>query len=57
MLHLFRKQSAETIARSELDEAQRGLIEAQRMRDYYTKIAEFHEVRIRSLSKSLGGGA
>ena len=52
-VNAFRKPSAEMVAQIELDDCKRGLLEAQRMRDYYMKIAEFHEVRINRLTQML----
>lgn len=49
---LFRKPSASELAIRELDDARRLLLESQRYRDYYTKMCEFHETRIRSLQSA-----
>lgn len=46
---LFRKPCAEELAQRELDESRRSLLEAERYRDYYGKMCEFHQSRIRSL--------
>jgi len=53
MMNPWRKPSAEELAQRELDDARRGLLEAQRHRDYYAKTAEFYQVRINSLTKQL----
>lgn len=47
----FATVDADTTARNELDAARVGLLEAQRQRDYYAKMAEFYEVRITALTK------
>lgn len=53
LIDAFRKPSAEVLAARELDDCKRDLLEAQRMRDYYMKIAEFQEVRINRLTQML----
>ena len=53
ILELFRKPSAEVMAQRELEDAKRMLLEAQRSKDYYTKMVEFYDTRIRSLNMSI----
>lgn len=53
LIDAFRKPSAEMLAQRELDDCKRDLLDAQRMRDYYMKIAEFQEVRINRLTQML----
>lgn len=55
-LSLFRKPTPEGMAHKLLEQHQRALIEAHYNKDYYAKIVEFHEMRIRSLSMSLKKG-
>lgn len=53
LIKIFQKPSAMTLARQELEEAQRYLLEFQKKRDFYAKLSEFSEVRIASLKKLL----
>lgn len=53
IIELFRKPSAEVIAQRELDESKRQLLSAQYSKDYYTKMVEFYETRIRTLTIQL----
>lgn len=52
-LELFRKPSAEVLAQRELDEDKRLLLETQRSKDYYSKLVEYYETRIRNLTIQL----
>jgi hypothetical protein len=53
MVELFRKPPAQLLARRELEESRRSLLQAQRMRDYYAAMCTFEAKRIASLSESL----
>lgn len=50
IIQTFRKPSADVMAQRELEENQRELLNSQRNRDYYAKLAEFYEVRIKTLN-------
>lgn len=52
-MSLFRKPSPDELVQRSLDQHCRSLLEAYHCKDYYTKIVEFHEMRIRSLSTAL----
>lgn len=45
----FRKPSAQVLAQREYEDAQRGLLEAQRSRDYYDSVVGFHSTRLSRL--------
>lgn len=47
----FRKPDADELAQRELEDSRRELMVAQRMRDYYIKMVEFHEMRVASLRR------
>jgi hypothetical protein len=53
MIELFRKPPAQQLARRELAESRRNLLQAQRMRDYYAAMCTFETKRIASLSDAL----
>lgn len=53
LIELFRKPSAEVLAQREYEDAQRSLLECQRMRDYYDSMVAFQITRSKSLSKQL----
>ena len=46
IMDLFCKQSAESAAKREYEDARRSLLECQRLRDYYSSMAEFYVKRI-----------
>lgn len=49
----IRPPSAEELAQRELDSDKRQLLEAQRNRDYFTKMVEFYDMRVRTLTSQL----
>ena len=51
-LHLLRKPDAATLALRELEDAERNLLEAERMQQYYTHLSAFYQQRIEQLSKT-----
>lgn len=53
LVELFRKPSAEVLAQREYEDAQRSLLECQRMRDYYDNMVNFQQTRITALRKML----
>jgi len=53
VVELFRKPSAEVLAQREYEDAQRSLLECQRMRDYYDNMVNFQKTRLASLQKML----
>ena len=53
LIELFRKPSAEVLAQREYEDAQRSLLECQRMRDYYDNMVNFQQTRITALRKML----
>jgi hypothetical protein len=57
IIELFRKPSAEVLAQRELEDAQRNLLECQRMRDYYENMVNFNSVRIKQTRAMLRGCA
>jgi hypothetical protein len=52
---LFRTPSAMTLAVRELEQAQRGLLEAQTSQEYAHRMSEYHSDRITRLTAYLGG--
>jgi len=46
LLNPFRNLSAEELIARELDQARRGLLEAQTARDYASAMVGYHEARI-----------
>ena len=48
-LHTFRKPSAATLARVELEEAQRQLLAAKSSAEYATRMAQYQSDRIQRL--------
>jgi hypothetical protein len=48
---LFTMPNADTLAKQELQDAQRGLLEAQKQADYFTAMANFYQTRINKLSQ------
>lgn len=52
-LEHFHPPSAEELAQRELDDDKRSLLEAQRQRDYFTKMVEFYDMRVRTLTSQL----
>lgn len=53
VFEVFRKPSADVLAQRELDDNKRMLLEAQRSKDYYSKMVDFYETRIRNLNYQL----
>jgi hypothetical protein len=53
IINMMRKPTANVLAARELDDARRDLLQAQRHRDYYQKLAEFHALRIDRLRNQL----
>lgn len=53
IMTLYRPPSAEVLAQREMEECRRDLLSAERMRDYYAKMAEFNKVRIIQLTKTI----
>lgn len=53
IMETLRPPSAEVLAQRELESSRRGLLEAQRNRDFYSKMAEFYAVRIDRLTTQL----
>ena len=53
LVELFRKPSAEVLAQREYEDAQRSLLECQRMRDYYDNMVNFQQTRLTALRKML----
>lgn len=53
LIDLWRTPSADELAQREMEECRRDLLNAERMRDYYAKMAEFNKVRITQLSKTI----
>jgi hypothetical protein len=51
---LFRTPSAMTLAVRELEQAQRGLLEAQTSQEYSHRMSEYHNDRIKRLTTYLG---
>lgn len=47
---LFTKPQASQLAQQELEDAKIDLLAAERMRDYYIKLAEFYRLRIDTLT-------
>ena len=54
MIELFRTPSAMTLAVRELEQAQRGLLEAQTSQEYSHRMSEYHNDRITRLTAYLG---
>jgi hypothetical protein len=52
-LNPFRTPSPEELVSRELDQARRGLLEAQSARDYATAMVLYHETRIDRLRSQL----
>jgi hypothetical protein len=57
MLSLVCKPTAEELAQREHEESRRHLLEAQRMRDYYEKMVEFHTTRVSRTRSVIRSGA
>lgn len=53
LIDLYRHPSAEVLAQREMEECRRDLLHAERMRDYYAKMAEFNKVRITQLTRAI----
>lgn len=53
LMKFFSPQSAEDIARKELAQAQRELLQADSHREYATRMAEYQRDRIRRLAAML----
>lgn len=59
LVESFRKPSAETLAQRELEEAKRSLLNAQSHQEYYKRLADYNEDRVRRLTgylKRANGG-
>ena len=59
LFETFRKPSAETLAQRELEEAKRSLLNAQSHQEYYKRLADYNDDRVRRLSaylKRVNGG-
>lgn len=52
-VELWRKPSADKLARREYEDARRNLLEFQRMREYYENMVKFETQRIRRLKDML----
>lgn len=48
---IFTLPSANELALKEFEDAQRQLLQAQRERDYSTKLVEFYEMRLKALTE------
>lgn len=46
----FRRVDADELAQHQLNEHKVALLEAQRSRDYFTKMVEYHESRVKALA-------
>lgn len=57
IVELFRKPSAQVLAQREYEEAQRSLLECQRMQDYYDNMVKFNSTRIAKLRTTLRSAA
>lgn len=55
LIDSFRQPSAEELAQREIEECKRDLLRAGRMRDYYTLVADFNKLRIKTLNEVLYG--
>lgn len=53
IIGMYRQPSAEVLAQREMEECKRDLLSAERMRDYYAKMAEFNKVRLSQLTKTI----
>lgn len=53
LLHVLKPPSAATLAQQELEEAQRGLLQAQSAAEYARSLATYHEQRIKRLKAYL----
>lgn len=53
MIDLIRHPSADEMATREMEECRRDLLNAERNRDYYAKMAEFNKVRMTQLAKAI----
>lgn len=51
IIALFTQPSAAALAKKELDDAQRGLLQAQSTAEYANSMVNYHTARIRRLSK------
>lgn len=54
LIETFRKPSAEQLAQRELEEAKRELLKAQTHQEFYKRVADYNEDRVRRLSNYLG---
>ena len=54
ILEIFREPSAMTLAVRELEQAQRGLLEAQTSQEFAHRMSEYHLDRINRLTAYLG---
>jgi hypothetical protein len=52
-LKIFQKPSPATLAKAELEEAQRQLLDAQSAKEYAISMCAYHEARIHRLNKIL----